>query len=94
MELYYHAENSTKLRELFLDGSLVEEDVHEIGLLPTGALAPCLDSSLKKLQHAAYIHCQLLRPRVMPAQAGIQGPSATSHVHLTDGVQSRYAGDG
>jgi len=23
----------------------VEEDVHEIGLLPTGALAPCLDSS-------------------------------------------------
>ena len=31
----------------------VEEDVHERGLLPTGALAPCLDSSLKKLQHAA-----------------------------------------
>ena len=32
---------------------LVEEDVHERGLLPTGALAPCLDSSLTNLQHAA-----------------------------------------
>jgi hypothetical protein len=48
---------------LFWRDSLVEEDVQEIGLLPTGALAPCLDSSLKKLQHAARY-----RPRVMPAK--------------------------
>jgi hypothetical protein len=42
----------------------------------------------------APVHGLLLRPRVMPAKAGIQGPSATRQAHLTAGVQARYAGDG
>ena len=31
----------------------VEEDVHERGILPTGALVPCFDSAVQTRQHAA-----------------------------------------
>ena len=46
----YHTASDDETKGCDQDNRLlVEEDVQERGLLPTGALAPCLDSSLKKL---------------------------------------------
>ena len=50
----YHTASDEETKGLDQGSHLfVEEAVHERGLLPTGTLAPCFDSSLKKLQHAA-----------------------------------------